>query len=65
MEFEIGDWVQTDSGQKGKILLISRLSAFVEIGEGTNCQTICCLISQLTRLDTPEQIDGISEVNPD
>jgi hypothetical protein len=48
-----GDWVRADSGQTGKIILISRLSAFVEVHHGEISHTTTFLLSQLTKVDPP------------
>ena len=48
-----GDWVRAQSGQTGKIVLISRLSAFVEVRENDTPRTVTFLLSELTRIDSP------------
>jgi hypothetical protein len=48
-----GDWVRAQSGQTGKIVLISRLSAFVEVQQEDGKHTITFLLSELTRIDPP------------
>lgn len=47
------DWVRAQSGQTGKIVLISRLSAFVEVRENDTPRTVTFLLSELTRIDPP------------
>jgi hypothetical protein len=51
--FNTGDWVRTTSGQIGKIVLISRLSAFVDVEHGDKAHTMTFLLSELTRIDPP------------
>jgi len=48
-----GDWVRAASGQIGKIVLISRLSAFVDVGNGDKTHTMTFLLSELTKIDPP------------
>jgi preprotein translocase subunit YajC len=48
-----GDWVRAQSGQIGKIILISRLSAFVEVSHGDTTRTMTFLLSELTKVDPP------------
>ncbi len=48
-----GDWVRAQSGQLGKIVLISRLSAFVEVAQDDTKQTMTFLLSELTKVDPP------------
>jgi preprotein translocase subunit YajC len=50
-----GDWVRAQSGQVGKIILISRLSAFVEVLEGESKRTVTFLLSELSRVDPPSE----------
>ncbi len=47
--------MRTQSGQIGKIVLISRLSAFVEVREGETTRTVTFLLSELTRVDPPPE----------
>jgi preprotein translocase subunit YajC len=46
-----GDWVRTASGHIGKILLIARLSAFIEIKGHDELRTQPFLVSELTKVD--------------
>jgi preprotein translocase subunit YajC len=48
-----GDWVHAQSGQTGRIVLISRLSAFVEVNQGETTRTMTFLLSELTKIDPP------------
>jgi preprotein translocase subunit YajC len=50
-----GDWVRARSGQTGKIVLISRLSAFVEVKDSETTRTMTFLLSELTRVDPPAE----------
>jgi len=45
--------VRAQSGQTGKIVLISRLSAFVEVQQDDGKHTVTFLLSELTRIDPP------------
>ena len=57
MEFQVGDWVQTETGLKGRIAHMSRLSAFVEVDihfQGGN-QILPFLLSELTKIEPPDQ----------
>ncbi len=48
-----GDWVRTKDGHEGKILLVSRLTAFVEIEGHDELRTVPFLLSELTKIDPP------------
>ncbi len=48
-----GDWVRADAGLVGQIILVSRLSAFVEVQQGESSYTITYLLSELTKIDKP------------
>jgi hypothetical protein len=50
-----GDWVRAPSGQTGKIILISRLSAFVEVQQEETPRTETYLLSELIRVDPPHE----------
>jgi preprotein translocase subunit YajC len=50
-----GDWVRAKSGQTGKIVLISRLSAFVEVRQGETTRTMTFLLSELTKVEPPRE----------
>jgi hypothetical protein len=54
---QVGDWVQTKSGHEGKILLISRLSAFIEIEGHDEMRTRPYLLSELSKVDPPTNSD--------
>lgn len=54
---QVGDWVQATSGHKGKILLISRLSAFIEIEGQDEMRTCPFLLSELTKNEPPTRPD--------
>jgi hypothetical protein len=54
---KVGDWVQTKEGHEGKVLLISRLSAFVDIEGHDEMRTRPFLLSELTKVDQPIQSD--------
>jgi preprotein translocase subunit YajC len=50
-----GDWVRAQSGHIGKIILISRLSAFVDVHHDDKTHTMTFLLSELTRIDPPSR----------
>jgi hypothetical protein len=50
---QVGDWVQTKAGHEGTILLISRLSAFVDIEGHDEMRTRPYLLSELTKVKPP------------
>jgi hypothetical protein len=50
-----GDWVRAQSSHIGKITLVSRLSAFVEVHYEDKIHTMTFLLSELTRIDPPTQ----------
>jgi hypothetical protein len=55
MTLEKGDWVRTDTGEEGKIDLVNRVSAFVEIpAKGKDAPLVSYLISTLTKIAPPE-----------
>ncbi len=57
MDLQPGDWVTTDTGLKGKVLHISRMSAFVEVDvefQGGH-QILPFLVSELTKIDPPPE----------
>ena len=54
MELQNGDWVRTEKGEIGKVVHISRLTAFIEIpAKGTDSTLVSYLLSQLTTIDPP------------
>ena len=55
MELQKGDWVRTEKGDVGRIIIISRLSAFVEFSTDNGPRVVSYLISQLTKIDPPEK----------
>jgi hypothetical protein len=55
MELKVGDWVRTKDGHGGKILLISRLSAFIDIQGHDEMRTRPYLLSELTRIEPPNE----------
>jgi hypothetical protein len=50
-----GDWVCTDTGAVGQIILVSGLSAFVDIKQDKSSYTATCLLSKLTKIDEPHR----------
>jgi len=53
MVLQSGDWVQTESGLKGQVIHVSRLSAFVEVQSADGAQVQPFLLSQLSKIDAP------------
>ena len=54
MSFEVGDWVRTTTtGLEGRIVLISRLSAFIEVREVEGIRMVSYLLSSLEKIDPP------------
>jgi preprotein translocase subunit YajC len=56
--FRAGDWVRTSSGLIGRIILIVRLTAFVDIQQGDRLCTTAYLLSELGKIDEPTFGDG-------
>jgi hypothetical protein len=54
MEIREGDWVRTDAGIDGTVVLISRASAFVDVGGAEAATLVSYLLSELTKIDPPE-----------
>jgi hypothetical protein len=53
MSLQIGDWVRTETGLEGEIVLVSRLSAFIEVREEKGTRTVSYLLSSLKKIDPP------------
>ena len=59
MNLEPGTWVRTASGDVGQIVLISKLSAFVQVDGGIEPENVrMFLLSELTRVDPPQAPSG-------
>jgi hypothetical protein len=54
MELRPGDWVKTDSDLEGRVVHVSRLSAFVEIHLQGGVEVLPFLVSELTKIDPPD-----------
>jgi hypothetical protein len=54
MELKPGDWVKTDSDLKGRVVHVSRLSAFVEVHLEGGIEILPFLLSELTKIDPPD-----------
>jgi hypothetical protein len=54
MELRPGDWVKTDTDLKGRVVHVSRLSAFVEIHLQGGVEILPFLVSELTKIDPPD-----------
>jgi hypothetical protein len=54
MELQPGDWVRTPAGDRGRVILVSRLSVFVEIEQpGSQSEMVTFLASELKKIDSP------------
>ena len=53
MPLHAGDWVQTREGYSGRILLVSRQSAFVDIEGHDELRARPYLLSDLTKTEPP------------
>jgi hypothetical protein len=57
MEFQAGEWVQTDSGAVGKVVYTSRLTVFVALPDPPKPDRVeAFLASQLTRTKPPDRL---------
>ena len=54
MELRPGDWVKTDTDLNGRVVHVSRLSAFVEIQLQGGVEILPFLVSELTKIDPPD-----------
>jgi hypothetical protein len=54
MRLHVGDQVRTKEGYCGKILLISRQSAFIDIQGNDEMRTRPYLLSELTKIEPKE-----------
>jgi preprotein translocase subunit YajC len=54
---QVGDWVRTKAGHEGKVLLIARLSAFIEINGQDEMRTRPFLLGELAKVDPPTTSD--------
>lgn len=63
MELKVGDRVRTASGREGKITLLNRMSAFVELDDNPPGHTPSYLLSELTKIDPPKLGDGSDTEN--
>jgi preprotein translocase subunit YajC len=48
-----GDWVRTNSGLIGKIVVIVRLTAFVDIQQQSGFCSTVHVLSELVKIDAP------------
>jgi hypothetical protein len=60
MQLQAGDWVRTEDGKEGVIVMISRLSAFVKLNDKQASKTVSKLLSQLTKIEPREKQPGDS-----
>ena len=51
---KVGDWVRTKEGHEGKIVLLHRLSAFIEVPRDNRTTTPSYLLSELTKIEPPK-----------
>lgn len=61
---KVGDWVRTKEGHEGKILLIARLSAFIEIKGQDDMRTTPHLLSELTKVEPRTDSDKSFRPSP-
>jgi hypothetical protein len=54
MELQPGDWVRTETGLRGRVIHLSRLTAFVELHLDGGVEILPFLLSELTKTDPPE-----------
>jgi len=64
MDLQLGDWVQTDSNLKGRVIHVTRLSAFVEIHFDGGVEVLPFLLSELTKIDPPESQQSPPPTDP-
>jgi preprotein translocase subunit YajC len=50
---QIGDWVRTTSGLNGQVVLVTRLTAFVDVSQGGSACVTPFLLSELTKIFPP------------
>ena len=53
-----GDWVETDTGLKGQVVHVTRLTAFVDVHFDGGKEVLPFLLSELTRVDPPQEPGG-------
>jgi hypothetical protein len=59
MELQPGDWVRTESGEVGTVVHTARLSVYVQVSGEPNPENVkAFLLSQLTRIDPPQEPSG-------
>jgi hypothetical protein len=58
MDLSPGDWVQTDTGLKGQVVHVARLTAFVDVHFDGGNEILPFLLSELTRVDPPQEPGG-------
>ena len=54
MELRSGDWVKTDTNLEGRVIHVSRLSAFVESHLQGGVEILPFLVSELTKIGPPD-----------
>jgi len=60
MNLQPGDWVETDSGIRGQVIHVARLTAFVAAELEGSVITLPFLVSELKRSDAPHRPNGPS-----
>jgi preprotein translocase subunit YajC len=58
MQIKDGDLVRTDSGLSGRVIHVSRLTAFVELDLEGGKEVVPILLSELSRVDPPQSPTG-------
>jgi hypothetical protein len=64
MQINAGDLVRTDSGLSGRVIHVSRLTAFVELDLEGGKEVVPILLSELIRIDPPQPPGGPTARNP-
>jgi preprotein translocase subunit YajC len=57
MEFQLGDWVRTDSGLKGRVVDLNDQSSLVELLQDAVFHRLAFSHYRLTRIEPPNDID--------
>jgi hypothetical protein len=57
-DLRLGDWVQTDTGLKGQVVHVARLTAFVDVHLDGGSEILPFLVSELSLVDPPDEPGG-------
>jgi hypothetical protein len=55
MEIKVGDCVQLETGERGTVAHIVRLTAYVNLEGGATGHLVAMLLSRLTKIEKPPQ----------